>query len=204
MAAGHGVEPVRWRAMFDQVMTWIAGRFGRAEPGATARAYLFGLLSSAERKNCWQLAGHARPAPMQRHARWEADAVPERRPHLCRRTPGHRRRCRCPPRTRASPTSRPGTASVSWRTVERGSWCPAVVLPAQPSSRRAVVPPARSVRCVQAPSRDSARSRSCRVAWGYRGRASSLRPFGFLRGRHWRVRIDASSAWVCQRPCGES
>ncbi|MEU6512393.1 IS701 family transposase [Streptomyces sp. NPDC046942] len=62
-------------------MIRIAGRFGRVEPRATARAYLLGLLSSVERKNCWQLAeqvGHARPGPMQRllrYARWDADAV---------------------------------------------------------------------------------------------------------------------------------
>ncbi|MGW3501588.1 IS701 family transposase [Streptomyces globisporus] len=67
--------------MFDQVMSRIAGRFGRVEPRATARAYLLGLLSSVERKNCWQLAeqaGHTRPGPMQRllrYARWDADAV---------------------------------------------------------------------------------------------------------------------------------
>ncbi|MFE0922986.1 IS701 family transposase [Streptomyces nigra] len=62
-------------------MARIAGRFGRVEPRATARAYLLGLLSSVERKNCWQLAeqaGHARPGPMQRllrYARWDAEAV---------------------------------------------------------------------------------------------------------------------------------
>jgi SRSO17 transposase len=67
--------------MFDQVMARIAGRFGRVEPRAVARAYLLGLLSGVERKNCWQLAeraGHARPGPMQRllrYARWDADAV---------------------------------------------------------------------------------------------------------------------------------
>ncbi len=67
--------------MFDQVMARIAGRFGRVEPRATARAYVLGLLSGAERKNCWRLAeqaGHARPGPMQRllrYARWDADAV---------------------------------------------------------------------------------------------------------------------------------
>ncbi|GEC05291.1 hypothetical protein SSP24_29460 [Streptomyces spinoverrucosus] len=62
-------------------MARIAGRFGRVEPRASARAYLLGLLSKAERKNCWQLAeqtGLARPGPMQRllrSARWDADAV---------------------------------------------------------------------------------------------------------------------------------
>ena len=67
--------------MFDQVMDRIASRFGRVEPRAAARAYLLGLLSGVERRNCWQLAervGHARPGPMQRllrYARWDADAV---------------------------------------------------------------------------------------------------------------------------------
>lgn len=67
--------------MFDQAMARIAGRFRRVEPRATARAYLLGLLSGVERKNCWTLAeqtGHARPGPMQRllrSARWDADAV---------------------------------------------------------------------------------------------------------------------------------
>ncbi|MEZ3181801.1 IS701 family transposase [Streptomyces pimonensis] len=62
-------------------MARIAGRFGRVEPRASARAYLLGLLSKTERKNCWQLAeqaGHVRPGPMQRllrYARWDADAV---------------------------------------------------------------------------------------------------------------------------------
>jgi SRSO17 transposase len=67
--------------MFDQIMARIAGHFGRVEPRSAARAYLLGLLSSVERKNCWQLAeqaGHTRPGPLQRllrYARWDADAV---------------------------------------------------------------------------------------------------------------------------------
>ncbi len=67
--------------MFDQAMARIAGRFGRVESRTTARAYLLGLLSAIERKNCWQLAeqaGHARPGPMQRllrYTRWDAEAV---------------------------------------------------------------------------------------------------------------------------------
>jgi hypothetical protein len=40
--------------MFDQVMARIAGRFGRVERRATARAYVLGLLSGVERKNCWR------------------------------------------------------------------------------------------------------------------------------------------------------
>ncbi|MFJ6518761.1 IS701 family transposase [Streptomyces filamentosus] len=67
--------------MFDQTMARIAGRFRRVEPRTTARAYLLGLLSRTERKNCWQLAeqaGHDRPGQMQRllrSARWDADDV---------------------------------------------------------------------------------------------------------------------------------
>jgi SRSO17 transposase len=45
--------------MFDQVMARIAGRFKLVEPRAAARAYLLGLLSGVERKNCWQLAEQA-------------------------------------------------------------------------------------------------------------------------------------------------
>ncbi|MEV6436795.1 hypothetical protein ACIOKA_20460 [Streptomyces anulatus] len=81
VAAGHSVDPARWRMMFDQAMARVAGRFGRVELRATARSYLLGLLSGVERKNCWQLAeqvGHVRPGPMQRllrYARWDADAV---------------------------------------------------------------------------------------------------------------------------------
>jgi hypothetical protein len=48
--------------MFDQVMARIAGRFGRVEPRATARAYVLGLLSGVERKNCWRLAPYSRVA----------------------------------------------------------------------------------------------------------------------------------------------
>ncbi|WP_371797436.1 hypothetical protein [Streptomyces sp. NBC_01718] len=45
------MDPVRWQAMFDQVMARIAGRLGRVEPRATARAYLLGLVSGVEHKN---------------------------------------------------------------------------------------------------------------------------------------------------------
>ncbi|WP_405413716.1 transposase [Streptomyces decoyicus] len=65
-------------------MAQVAGLFGRVEPRATARAYVLGLLSGTERKNCWRLAEHARhtrPGPMQRllrTARWDADALRDR------------------------------------------------------------------------------------------------------------------------------
>jgi SRSO17 transposase len=81
VAAGHSVEVDRWRVVLDGVMGKVAGRFARVEPRATARAFVAGLLSGVERKNCWSLAehaGHRHPDAMQRllrSARWDADAV---------------------------------------------------------------------------------------------------------------------------------
>jgi SRSO17 transposase len=65
----------------DAVAAKLASRFERAEPRQRVLAYLTGLLSTAERKNGWQLAelaGEATPDGMQRllsTAHWEADAV---------------------------------------------------------------------------------------------------------------------------------
>ncbi|MFE4975386.1 IS701 family transposase, partial [Kitasatospora sp. NPDC056651] len=62
-------------------MSKVAGRFARVEPRAAATAFVTGLLSGIERKNCWSLAeqaGHDRPDTMQRllrSARWDVDAV---------------------------------------------------------------------------------------------------------------------------------
>ena len=62
-------------------MARIAGRFCRVEPRRTARAFLLGLLSPLERKNCWWLAEHAGlrgPQAMQRLLRqavWDADEI---------------------------------------------------------------------------------------------------------------------------------
>ncbi|MFE2315842.1 hypothetical protein ACFXC8_22325 [Streptomyces sp. NPDC059441] len=81
MAAGHSMEAARWQAMLDQARARRAGRFRRVEPRVTARAFILGLLSGVERKNCRQLAeeaGHARPGAMQRllrSARWDAAGV---------------------------------------------------------------------------------------------------------------------------------
>jgi len=81
VAAGHSVDPARWRVLFDELMFLVAGRFGRAEPRRTAREFVAGLLSPVERKNCWWLAeraGHGDPQAMQRLLRtavWDADAV---------------------------------------------------------------------------------------------------------------------------------
>jgi len=81
VAAGHSVDPAGWRVLFDELMSLVAGRFGRAEPRRTAREFVLGLLSPVERKNCWQLAeqaGHEDPQAMQRLLRtaaWDADKV---------------------------------------------------------------------------------------------------------------------------------
>ena len=62
-------------------MFLVAGRFARVEPRRTAREFVLGLLSPAERKNCWWLAehaGHGDPQAMQRLLRtavWDADLV---------------------------------------------------------------------------------------------------------------------------------
>jgi SRSO17 transposase len=67
--------------MLDELMGRVAGRFGRVEPRRTARAFVTGLLSGTERKNCWWLAewaGHRSPDAMQRLLRtacWDADLV---------------------------------------------------------------------------------------------------------------------------------
>jgi SRSO17 transposase len=70
-----------WAAELDGVAVKLAPRFERAEPRQRVLAYLTGLLSTAERKNGWQLAelaGEATPDGMQRllsTAHWDADAV---------------------------------------------------------------------------------------------------------------------------------
>ncbi|MET8162635.1 IS701 family transposase [Sphaerisporangium sp. NPDC005289] len=81
MAVGHSVDPAGWQWEFDELMGRIASRFGRVEPRRTTRAYVTGLLSGVERKNCWNLAehaGHRGPEAMQRLLRiacWDADQV---------------------------------------------------------------------------------------------------------------------------------
>jgi SRSO17 transposase len=67
--------------LFDELMSLVAGRFGRVEPRRAAREFVLGLLSPVERKNCWWLAeqaGHGDPQAMQRLLRtavWDADKV---------------------------------------------------------------------------------------------------------------------------------
>ena len=81
VAAEARVDPARWPEMFDELMGWIAGRFGRVEPRRRARAFVLGLLAGLPRKNCWSIAEHAcdsSPGGMQHllgRARWDADGV---------------------------------------------------------------------------------------------------------------------------------
>ena len=49
VAASHAVDPASWRELFDELMSLVAGRFGRVEPRRTAREFVLGLLSPAER-----------------------------------------------------------------------------------------------------------------------------------------------------------
>jgi SRSO17 transposase len=70
-----------WVHELTQVHRRIASRFARPEPRRRALLYLQGLLSSAERKNGWQLAEQAReatPYGVQRllsQAVWDTDGV---------------------------------------------------------------------------------------------------------------------------------
>jgi SRSO17 transposase len=81
MAVSHSVDPAGWQREFHELMGRIASRFGRVEPRRTVGAYVSGLLSGVERKNCWNLAeqaGHRGPEAMQRllrTAHWDADRV---------------------------------------------------------------------------------------------------------------------------------
>ncbi|KUM67155.1 transposase [Streptomyces griseorubiginosus] len=81
MAAGHSIDPVRWREAFEVAMGRIAGRFARVEPRRRAGRLVLGLLADLPRKNCWTIAewvGDANPHGMQHllcRAAWDADAV---------------------------------------------------------------------------------------------------------------------------------
>lgn len=73
------VDVAAWKGRFATVLARLETLFVRPEPRRTVGAYLLGLLSAVERKNCWWLAehaGHARPDAMQRllsAAQWDAD-----------------------------------------------------------------------------------------------------------------------------------
>jgi SRSO17 transposase len=76
------IEDLRtWADRLEEVQERLAPYFERAEPRQRAMAYIRGLISTAERKNGWQLAelaGEATPDGMQRllnTAKWDADQV---------------------------------------------------------------------------------------------------------------------------------
>ncbi|GAB2795961.1 hypothetical protein GCM10027073_29800 [Streptomyces chlorus] len=81
VAAGHSIDPARWREAFAAAMGRIAGRFARYEPRLRAGRLVLGLLSDLPRKNCWTIAewaGEASPHGMQHllcRAAWDAEAV---------------------------------------------------------------------------------------------------------------------------------
>ncbi|MFG1865635.1 hypothetical protein ACGFIB_32555 [Microbispora bryophytorum] len=50
------VDPDHWIATLNELVTRIPHRFGRIKPRPAANAYVRGLLSDVERKNCWNLA----------------------------------------------------------------------------------------------------------------------------------------------------
>ena len=74
-------EVAEWVSELEALHGRIAPRFERAEPRRRALVYLKGLLSSAERKNGWQLAeaaGDRTPDGVQdflARAHWEAELV---------------------------------------------------------------------------------------------------------------------------------
>src|SRR5260370_23398647 len=76
------IEDLRsWADRLEEVQDRLAPYLERAEPRQRAMAYIRGLISTAERKNGWQLAelaGEATPDGMQRllnTAKWDADQV---------------------------------------------------------------------------------------------------------------------------------
>jgi SRSO17 transposase len=81
VAAGHSVDPARWHADLEELLSRVAGRFGRVEPRRRAKAFVYGLLADLPRKNCWTIAEHAgNPSPdgMQHllsRAVWDHDGV---------------------------------------------------------------------------------------------------------------------------------
>ncbi len=70
-----------WASNFETLMVRLAPRFKRAELRERVKEYVQGLLSSAERKNSWQITeqlGKSTPYGIQHllgRAQWRADLV---------------------------------------------------------------------------------------------------------------------------------
>lgn len=79
--AGLRVDHQRWRQRLDALIDTITPRFARRETARNAGAFVSGVLSSLETKNCWtmaELSGHATPDKLQHllsRATWEADEI---------------------------------------------------------------------------------------------------------------------------------
>lgn len=80
-AAGLRVDHDRWRAGLDALMDRISVRFARYDVARNAGAFILGVLSAIESKNCWtmaELAGHGSPDKLQHllsRAKWNADDI---------------------------------------------------------------------------------------------------------------------------------
>jgi SRSO17 transposase len=77
VAAGHSIDPVRWREAFQVAI----GRIARVELRRRVRDLVLGLLSDPPRMNCWTIAewaGETSPHGTQHllcRAVWDADGV---------------------------------------------------------------------------------------------------------------------------------
>ena len=80
-AAGLRVDHQRWRDGLDALLDRISGRFARYDAARNAGAFILGVLSAVESKNCWtmaELSGHGSPDKLQHllaRAKWDADDI---------------------------------------------------------------------------------------------------------------------------------
>ena len=86
-----------WSESFNELFAQAAGVFGNAAVRRHGRAYLLGLLSHTERKNCWTIAeyaGDVTPDGMQHllTSRRGTGRGPRRRAPVCGAAPGRRGR----------------------------------------------------------------------------------------------------------------
>jgi hypothetical protein len=66
VAAGHRIDPARWRAAFEVAMSRIAGRFARYEPRLRARRLVLGAKSR-----------HKKPENLRRYFKPSPEAIAE-------------------------------------------------------------------------------------------------------------------------------
>lgn len=81
VAAGHSVDPDRWLAEADGLLSRVGRHVGRVEPRKRLRQFVFAMMAPLPRVNCWSIAEYAGqecPRGMQRllsQAVWDQDAV---------------------------------------------------------------------------------------------------------------------------------